>query len=184
MANELVAGNRERDNRRLFTRLSIIAVAMFGFGYALVPFYDQICKALGVNSLVERDEIAANTQVDKTRLVVIEFDANSHGMPWRFQPVVRHMEVHPGELVHVEYEVANVRGAPVTGQAVVSYGPQLAGRYFRKLECFCFTQQTLAAGETRRMPVTFVVDASLPADITTITLSYTFFEVAGLGGKS
>jgi cytochrome c oxidase assembly protein subunit 11 len=184
MANELVAGNRRRDNLRLFTRLSVIAVAMFGFGYALVPFYDQICKALGVNSLVERDEIAANSQVDKTRLVTIEFDANSHGMPWRFQPAVRHMEVHPGELVHVEYEVANVRSAPVTGQAVVSYGPQLAGRYFRKLECFCFTQQTLAAGETRRMPVTFVVDASLPADINTITLSYTFFEVAGLGGKS
>jgi len=184
MANELVAGNRRRDNRRLFTRLSVIAVAMFGFGYALVPFYDQICKALGVNSLIERDEIAANTRVDRARLVTIEFDANAHGMPWRFQPAVRHMEVHPGELVHIEYEVANVRGAPVTGQAVVSYGPQLAGRYFRKLECFCFTQQTLAAGETRRMPVTFVVDASLPADINTITLSYTFFEVAGLGGKS
>jgi len=184
MANELLAGRRERDNRRLFTRLSVVAVAMFGFGFALVPFYDQICRALGINSLVERGEIAANSQVDRTRLVNIEFDANSHGMPWRFQPAVRHMEVHPGELVQVEYEVANVRGAPVTGQAVVSYGPALAGRYFRKLECFCFTQQTLAAGESRRMPVSFVVDASLPGDINTITLSYTFFEVAGLGGKS
>ncbi|OFZ86893.1 MAG: cytochrome c oxidase assembly protein [Betaproteobacteria bacterium RBG_16_66_20] len=184
MANELLAGRRERDNRRLFTRLSVVAVAMFGFGFALVPFYDQICRALGINSLVERGEIAANSQVDRTRLVSIEFDANAHGMPWRFQPAVRHMEVHPGELVQVEYEVANVRGAPVTGQAVVSYGPALAGRYFRKLECFCFTQQTLAAGESRRMPVSFVVDASLPGDINTITLSYTFFEVAGLGGKS
>jgi len=184
MANELLAGRRERDNRRLFTRLSVVAVAMFGFGFALVPFYDQICRALGINSLVERGEIAANSQVDRTRLVSIEFDANAHGMPWRFQPAVRHMEVHPGELVQVEYEVANVRGAPVTGQAVVSYGPGLAGRYFRKLECFCFTQQTLAAGESRRMPVSFVVDASLPGDINTITLSYTFFEVAGLGGKS
>jgi len=184
MESDLVAGNRERDNRRMFTRLSIVAVAMFGFGFALVPFYDQICRALGVNSLVERDAIAANTQVDRTRLVSIEFDANAHGMPWRFQPMVRHMEVHPGELVHVEYEVANVRGAPMTGQAVVSYGPALAGRYVRKLECFCFTQQTLAAGETRRMPVSFVVDASLPADINTFTLSYTFFEVAGLRPKS
>lgn len=184
MANDLIAGNRKRDNRRMFTRLSIVAVAMFGFGYALVPFYDQICRALGVNSLVERDEIAANTQVDRTRLVTIEFDANAHGMPWRFQPVVRHMEVHPGELVNVEYEVANVHGAPITAQAVVSYGPALAGRFVRKLECFCFTQQTLAAGETRRMPVSFVVDAALPAEINTITLSYTFFEVAGLGGKS
>ena len=184
MANDLVAGNRERDNRRMLARLSIVAVAMFGFGYALVPFYDKICQALGVNSLVERDDVAANTQVDRTRLVTIEFDANAHGMPWQFQPVVRHMQVHPGELVHVEYEVANVRGAPMTGQAVVSYGPALAGRYFRKLECFCFTQQTLAAGESRRMPVTFVVDPNLPAEINTITLSYTFFEVAGLGGKS
>ena len=167
------------DNQRMLTRLSIVAVAMFGFGYALVPFYDKICEALGVNSLEVRAEPVANTQVDLTRMVSIEFDANSHGMPWRFQPVVRHMQVHPGQLVHVEYEVSNVRSAAVTGQAVVSYGPALAGRFVRKLECFCFSQQTLAAGETRRMPVTFVVDASLPADINTFTLSYTFFEVAG-----
>ena len=179
MTNDQALGNR-----RMLTRLSIVAVAMFGFGYALVPFYDQICRALGINSLVERNEIAANTVVDRARFVTIEFDANSHGMPWRFQPAVRHMEVHPGELVHVEYEVANVRSAAVTGQAVVSYGPALAGRYVRKLECFCFTQQTLAAGETRRMPVVFVVDPQLPRDVHTITLSYTFFEVAGRGGAS
>jgi cytochrome c oxidase assembly protein subunit 11 len=167
------------DNRRMLTRLSIVAVLMFGFGYALVPFYDKICVALGINSLEDRAELPVNTQVDLTRTVTIEFDANSHGMPWRFEPVVRHMQVHPGQLVHIDYEVSNVRSAPVTGQAVVSYGPALAGRSVRKLECFCFTQQTLAAGETRRMPVTFVVDASLPAEINTFTLSYTFFEVAG-----
>jgi cytochrome c oxidase assembly protein subunit 11 len=111
--------------------------------------------------------------------VTVELDANAHGMPWRFQPMVRHLQVHPGQLVHVEYEVANVRGTPMTGQAVVSYGPRLAGQYVRKLDCFCFTQQTLAAGETRRMPVSFVLDADLPADINSVTLSYTFFEVAG-----
>jgi cytochrome c oxidase assembly protein subunit 11 len=172
------------DNRRMRTRLSIVAVAMFGFGFALVPFYDRICVALGINSLVERSEPAANTQVDMTRAVTIEFDANAHGMPWRFQPAVRYMEVHPGQLVQVDYEVANVRSAAVTGQAVASYGPALAGRFFRKLDCFCFTQQTLAAGETRRMSVSFVIDASLPADINTITLSYTFFEVPGAKGKS
>jgi cytochrome c oxidase assembly protein subunit 11 len=166
-------------NRRMLTRLSIVAVAMFGFGFALVPFYDHICRALGMNSLVEKSEPAANTQVDLTRKVTIEFDANAHGMPWRFQPTVRHLVVHPGQLVNVDYEVANVRASAMTGQAVVSYGPALAGRYVRKLECFCFTQQTLAAGETRRMPVSFVLDASLPADINTVTLSYTFFEVAG-----
>jgi cytochrome c oxidase assembly protein subunit 11 len=175
---------QQQDNRRMLTRLSIVAVLMFGFGFALVPFYEHICRALGVNSLVERSEAAPNTKVDLSRTVIIELDANSHGMPWRFQPVVRHLEVHPGELVQIEYEVANVRGAAMTGQAVVSYGPSLAGQFVRKLDCFCFTQQTLAAGETRRMPVSFVLDAGLPADINTVTLSYTFFEVAGTKGKS
>ena len=166
-------------NNRMLTRLSIVAVAMFGFGFALVPFYDHICRALGVNSMVEKSELPANTKVDFTRRVTIELDANAHGMPWSFRPLVRHLEVHPGELVHVEYEVANVRDTAMTGQAVVSYGPALAGRFVRKLDCFCFTQQTLAAGEKRIMPVTFVLDADLPADINTFTLSYTFFEVAG-----
>jgi cytochrome c oxidase assembly protein subunit 11 len=174
-----MTGDQILGNRRIFTRLSIVAVGMFGFGFALVPFYDHICRALGVNSMVERNDLPANTQVDLTRTVTIELDANAHGMPWRFQPVVRHLAVHPGELVHIEYEVANVRGSPMTGQAVVSYGPAYAGQFVRKLECFCFTQQTLAAGETRRMPVSFVLDATLPADINTVTLSYTFFEVAG-----
>jgi cytochrome c oxidase assembly protein subunit 11 len=185
MAEPIAASaGRERENRRLFTRLSIVAVAMFGFGYLMVPFYERICLALGVNSLVARDAAPANSQVDRTRSISIEFDANAHNLPWRFQPLVRHLSVHPGELVSVEYEIANVRSAPVTGHAVPSYGPARAGQYFRKLECFCFQQQTLAAGETRRMPVVFVVDAALPADVHTITLSYTFFEVAGLGGKS
>jgi cytochrome c oxidase assembly protein subunit 11 len=167
------------DNRRMLTRLSIVAVLMFGFGFALVPFYDKICIALGVNSLVKRTELPANTQVDMTRMITIEFDANAHGMPWRFQPAVRHMQVRPGQLVQIDYEVANVRSAAVTGQAVASYGPTIAGSFFRKLECFCFTQQTLGPGETRTMPVSFTIDASLPAEINTITLSYTFFEVAG-----
>ena len=175
---------RKRQNRRLLTRLSIVAALMFGFGFALVPFYERICLALGINSLVARDEVPANTQVDTARTVMIELDANAHNLPWRFRPLKRHVEVHPGELVHVEYEIANVRSAPVTGQAVPSYGPALAGPYFRKLECFCFQQQTLGPGETRRMPVTFLVDPALPKDVNTITLSYTFFEVAGLGGRS
>jgi cytochrome c oxidase assembly protein subunit 11 len=167
------------DNRRLSRRLAIVAVAMFGFGFALVPFYNQICAALGVGQLVEREELAANTQIDYSRTVEIELDSNAHDLPWRFTPLVRHVTVHPGELATVEYEVVNVRGAPVTGQAVPSYGPQYAGEYFKKIECFCFTQQTLAAGESRRMPVTFVVDPKLPASVKTIALSYTFFAVPG-----
>ena len=173
----------KQENRRLSMRLAIVAIGMFGFGFALVPFYDQICAALGVNSLVQKAEVT-NTQVDRSRQVVIELDSNAHDLPWRFRPMVRHVTVHPGELATVEYEVINVRNAPVTGQAVPSYGPQHAGEYFHKIECFCFTQQTLAPGEIRRMPVTFVVDPKLPASVSSIALSYTFFEVAGRGGKS
>jgi cytochrome c oxidase assembly protein subunit 11 len=173
----------QKDNRRLSIRLAIVAVGMFGFGFALVPFYNQICVALGINSIEEKAE-AVNSQVDLSRTVTIELDSNAHNLPWRFKPLVSHVTVHPGELKTVEYEVVNVRQVPVTGQAVPSYGPQYAGEYFKKIECFCFTQQTLAGGESRRMPVTFVVDPKLPASVTTIAVSYTFFEVAGRGGKS
>jgi cytochrome c oxidase assembly protein subunit 11 len=170
-------------NKRLSRRLAIVAVGMFGFAFALVPFYNQICAALGVGSLVERSEVS-NSQIDTSRTVTIELDSNAHNLPWRFKPLVSQVKVHPGELTVVEYEIVNVREAPVTGQAVPSYGPQRAGEYFQKIECFCFTQQTLAAGETRRMPVAFVVDPKLPKDVNTIAVSYTFFEVAGRGGKS
>ena len=173
----------QKENRRLSTRLAIVALGMFGFGFALVPFYNQICAALGINSIEQKAEIP-NSQVDPTRTVTIELDSNAHNLPWRFKPLVSHVTVHPGELKTVEYEIVNVRQAAVTGQAVPSYGPQQAGEYFKKIECFCFTQQTLAAGETRRMSVTFVVDPKLPASVSTIAVSYTFFEVAGRGGKS
>jgi len=173
------------ENRRMLRKLSVVAVLMFGFGYALVPFYDAMCRALGVNEFIRADAApAANSQVDLSRSVTIELDANAHNLPWSFRPLVRHVTVHPGELATVEYEIANVRSEAVTAQAVPSYGPARAGEHFRKMECFCFTQQTLAPGETRRFPVTFVVDAKLPRDVNTITLSYTFFEVAGRGGKS
>jgi cytochrome c oxidase assembly protein subunit 11 len=173
------------ENRRTLARLAVVAVAMFGFGYALVPFYDAICRALGVNEFIQADALpAGNTQVDASRTITVELDANVHDAPMHFRPLVRHMKVHPGELATVEYEIANVRGAPVTAQAVPSYGPARAAEHFRKMECFCFTQQTLAAGETRRMPLVFVVDPKLPKDVSTITLSYTFFEVAGRGGRS
>lgn len=175
--------NTKIENKRLARRLAFVAVAMFGFGFALVPFYNQICAALGVNSILAASE-PLNSQIDSTRTITIELDSNTHDLPWRFRPLVNHVTVHPGELTTVEYEVVNVREAAVTGQAVPSYGPQHAGEYFRKLDCFCFTQQTLAAGETRRMPVTFVVDPKLPRDINSIAVSYTFFEVAGRGGKS
>ena len=173
------------ENRQLLMKLSIVAALMFGFGYALVPFYDKICQALGINNLAVAEASApVNTQVDRSRSVTIELDANAHNLPWRFRPLVNHVQVHPGEVMTVEFEIVNVRDAAVTGQAVPSYGPMRAGEHFRKLDCFCFKQQTLAAGETRRMPVVFIIDPALPADLNTITLSYTFFEVPGLKGKS
>ena len=175
--------NTKRENRRLSRRLTFVAIGMFGFAFALVPFYNQICAALGINSLEGPAEVV-NSQVDTTRTVTIELDSNAHNLPWRFKPMVSAIKVHPGELAMVEYEIVNVRDAAVTGQAVPSYGPQNAGEYFRKIECFCFTHQTLAAGETRRMPVVFVVDPKLPKDVNTIAVSYTFFEVAGRGGKT
>jgi cytochrome c oxidase assembly protein subunit 11 len=173
----------KQENRRLSRRLAVVALGMFGFAFALVPFYNQICVALGINN-IDQPSVVTNTQVDTSRTITIEFDSNIHDLPWRFRPLVSHLQVHPGELTTVEYEVVNVRQVAVTGQAVPSYGPPRAGEYFQKVECFCFTQQTLAAGETRRMPVVFVVDPKLPRDVNTIALSYTFFEVAGRGGKS
>jgi cytochrome c oxidase assembly protein subunit 11 len=171
------------ENRRLFKRLAIVACAMFGFGYALVPLYYRICAAWGVNSLGELPQAARNTQVDAARRVTIEFDANERGLGWRFKPLVNHLDVHPGEVATVEYEVVNERAQPITAQAIASYGPEFAGAYFKKIECFCFRQQTLAPGEARRMPVVFVIDPKLPRDVTNIAISYTFFEVPGRGGR-
>ena len=177
----------QRENRRMLIRLALVAAGMFGFGYALVPFYYQICKAWGVGSLEgTADSLPgspANSQVDKSRTVTIELDSNSHGLPWKFKPLVNHVDVHPGEVATVEYEVVNERPTPITAQAVASFGPEFAGEYFKKIECFCFTRQTLAGGETRRMPVVFFVDPKLPKDVHTISLSYTFFQIAGTGGR-
>jgi cytochrome c oxidase assembly protein subunit 11 len=170
------------DNRTILRKLVIVAVLMFGFGWALVPLYRKICEITGINVVTTRDanaeRAARNTQVDTSRTIIVEFDANKQG-PWRFKPHVNHVEVHPGELVRVDYDLVNLEGRPMAGQAIPSYAPMQSARYFQKLECFCFQQQVLAGGETRRFPVVFFVDPDLPRDVTTITLSYTFFEVPG-----
>ena len=170
----------DRLNRSTLIRLVVSAALMFGFGYALVPFYEKLCQVLDVNNL-NKDEgaVPRNTQVDLTRSVTVEFDANLHKLPWNFKPVTGSVVVHPGEVATVEYEISNTRSEGMTGQAIPSYTPSAAMQYFQKLECFCFRQQTLAGGETRRMPIAFLVSPSLPKDISTITLSYTFFEVPG-----
>ena len=171
---------QRRSNNTLLKKLGVIVVAMFGFGYALVPFYDKICEAAGLRNIAQADVLAlANTQVDATRVVRIEFDSNVRDLAWSFKAIEPVVNVHPGEVRQVEFEVVNATGHALTGQAIPSYGPAYAGQYFKKMECFCFAQQTLAAGETRRMPVVFVVDPHAPADLATITLSYTFFPIEG-----
>lgn len=169
---------QRRSNLALMKRLAIVVIGMFAFGYALVPFYEQICRATGLRNIAQADPVG-NTQVDATRSVRVEFDANLRNLPWTFKPLEAVVDVHPGELRQVVYEVVNNSGRPMTGQAIPSYGPREAAQYFRKLDCFCFAKQTLGPGEARRMPVVFVVDPAAPADLTTITLSYTFFEVEG-----
>ena len=168
-------------NRQMLGKLLVIAALMFGFGYALVPVYKQMCEVLGINVLTQQDGTVAydkNTQVDKSRSIVVELDGNSQG-PWRFRPTTRSVTVHPGELTSVMYEVVNTQARTVQAQAIPSYAPQSATPHFKKVECFCFKQQTLGPNEAKQMPVVFYIDPKLPREVTTITLSYTFFEIAG-----
>jgi cytochrome c oxidase assembly protein subunit 11 len=174
-----------RLNRAMLGKLLVITVFMFGFGYALVPLYRQMCELLGINVLTQKDgtvQRPANTQVDKSRTVTVELDGNSQG-PWRFRPTTRSIDVHPGELATVMYEVVNTQNRVVQAQAIPSYAPQSATPHFKKVECFCFRQQTLQAHEARQMPVVFFIDPALPGEVKNITLSYTFFEVGGTSGN-
>ena len=170
----------QRHNRVLLAKLGVVVVAMFGFGYLLVPFYEKICEVTGLRNIDAADTVA-NTQVDTTRTVHIEFDTNLRNLPWDFRALQLAENVHPGEVTQAMFQVVNLTDRPITGQAIPSYGPQQAALYFKKLDCFCFSQQTLAPHEKRDMPVVFVVDPALPKDVGTITLAYTFFEVEGNG---
>ena len=162
---------------------------MFAFGYALIPLYKRICEVTGINilALSERDvpgngtagkNVRLNTQVDSSRTITVEFDANARG-PWSFKPAVNSMKVHPGELSTVMYEFRNEQNHRMSAQAIPSYAPKNAAPYFNKLECFCFNQYTLEPGEKKEWPVAFIIDPKLSKDVSTITLSYTFFEVGG-----
>jgi cytochrome c oxidase assembly protein subunit 11 len=182
---------------KLEQKLVVIVIAMFGFGYALVPLYRALCEATGINILAlseletpgQKASIPSNSQIDKTRTITVEFDANTRsnsggkvgnaGGIWDFKPAVRSLKVHPGELTTVVYEFQNTQNRRMAAQAIPSYAPMQASAHFNKVECFCFQQYTLEAGEKRTWPVAFVIDPKLSKDVTTITLSYTFFEVGG-----
>ena len=168
-------------NRVLLKKLVFVTLLMFAFGYALIPFYKKICEVTGIN----KDKIVvSNTQMDPARWVTIEFDANIGAkLPWKFEPQTTSVRIHPGELKQVMYRVVNLTDRTIVGQAIPSYGPAQAGAYFKKIECFCFTQQTLKPFEERMMPVQFVVQNDLPKDVNTITLSYTFFEQVKAGAR-
>jgi cytochrome c oxidase assembly protein subunit 11 len=183
--------NLRSENLKMVGKLAVVTVGMFSFGYALIPIYKHICEVTGINilSLSERmvpgngkagvqAQLPANTQVDLSRTITVEFDANARG-PWDFKPEKRSIQVHPGELNTVMYEFQNVQNRRMAAQAIPSYAPHQAASHFNKLECFCFNQYTLEPGEKKRWPVAFVIDPKLSKDVTTITLSYTFFEVGG-----
>ena len=184
-----MAFNLVRYNRQLLLKLIVISSAMFVFGYALIPMYRVLCEVTGINVVTSKNDygtravgaVNKNTQVDESRLITVEFDSNTQG-PFRFRSVKNSMQVHPGEMIQVVYEVVNTQGRAVSAQAIPSYAPKQATQHFTKLECFCFEQQTLKPNESREMPVVFVIDPALPKDVKNITLSYTFFEV-GSGQK-
>lgn len=161
-------------NRSVLKKLIVVTIGMFAFGFALVPFYKKICEVTG---LAQERVAVSNTQVDPARSVTVEFDANvGTGLPWRFEPLTPKVTAHPGEVKQVLYRIVNTTDRTVVGQAIPAYAPARAAGYFKKIECFCFSEQTLKPGEERLMPVQFVVQNDLPRDVHTITLSYTFYE--------
>lgn len=165
--------------RRLVGRLALVAAGAFFLGFGLVPLYEIACeKVFGIK--LDSDPVASDTaaavRVDESRWVTVQFDATVNSkLGWQFQPRVRSMKVHPGQLVEAWYEASNPADRALVGNAVPSIAPSNASAFFNKTECFCFTEQKLGPGESRAMPVRFVVDPKLPADVRTITLGYVFY---------
>ncbi len=173
-------------NTRLMRKLLLATLAMFGFGFALVPLYDVFCQVTGLNGKTQRLDVQAaqDMSVDETRWVNVEFTANvNSGMPWEFRPKQTRMRVHPGAVNTTVYYAHNTAAEAITGQAVPSVTPGKAGAHFKKIECFCFDRQLLQAGETKEMPVRFIVDRKLAPEVQTVTLSYTFFNVDAASAK-
>jgi cytochrome c oxidase assembly protein subunit 11 len=166
-------------NRRIVKRLGLVVLAMFGFGFALVPLYDVFCEVTGLNGKTGRIEAeqALGQKIDRERLVTVQFlvSVNSE-LPWDVRPMVKKIKVHPGEVTEVKYLATNNTAGTVAGQAVPSLMPGLAAKYFNKTECFCFTRQVLGPGEEKEMPLRFIVDPELPEEIRTVSLSYTVYQ--------
>lgn len=159
-------------------RLLLAALGMFGFGFAMIPFYNVFCEWTGLNGrTADGPSAAVDYQTDTQRTVTVEFVASvNENLPWEFRPEVVRMQVHPGQAYTTRFYARNRTQAAMVGHAVPSVAPGVAARHFRKTECFCFTEQRFAGNEGRWMPVRFVVDPALPDKYEVVTLSYTFFD--------
>lgn len=173
-------------DRRLPWKLALAACAMAGFGFLLVPLYRAYCEFTGVNDTTIRRidyNDAARQKVDTSRWVTVELVATTSGtLPWEFRPETPRLRVHPGDLVLATFHARNIGNAAIVGQAIPTVTPSPAAAHFHKIECFCFSRQPLAPGEAKELPLQFQVDPQLPAEIGTLTLAYTFFEVPGTRG--
>src|SRR3989338_1929790 len=163
---------------RLVPRLLLLVALMFGFGFALVPIYDVMCQAFGINGKTAAEAYQGEQSVIEDRHVRVQFLAtNSVEMVWEFRPQADELTVHPGASNEMLFVAYNPTDKPMTAQAIPSVAPSKAAAYFHKTECFCFTQQVLQPGERIEMPVRFIVDRDLPADVRHLTLAYTLFDI-------
>jgi cytochrome c oxidase assembly protein subunit 11 len=171
----------ENPNNKLLLLLCITILSMFGFGFAMVPLYNVLCKNLGINGKTAKNSYLASDAIDLSRSIRVEFMTNNNNyLPWKFYSRLQHIQLHPGENILVYFEAKNNSNRAMTVQAIPSVSPGIAAKHLKKTECFCFTQQTLNAGQQRSMPVLFHIDTQLPKCIKTITLSYTLFDTTGL----
>lgn len=174
-----MSGSEQKSITRTVLRHGFIVVAMFGFGYLMVPLYNVICEVAGLNGKTGRAEASISQKVaaDESREITVEFvSVINGGGGWEFSPNQASMKVHPGQMYNASYFARNLSDQAVVGQAVPSVAPSAAAKYFNKTECFCFTRQEFVAGGQRDMPLTFIIDPDLPDTIDTVTLSYTFFN--------
>ena len=169
----------QQNNKRLVKRLVLAVVLMFGFAFALVPLYNVLCDLTGLNGRTSGEASVASTTVDAEREVTVQFVTSiKPDMPWQFGPQVRSIKVHPGQIQQVNFFAENKSPINITGQAIPSVTPGKAAAYFKKTVCFCFNEQVLAAGERVDMPLIFYIDPALPEKVSTITLSYTLFNIS------
>lgn len=175
--------SNEKKQQKLLLILALIVLGMFAFGFALVPIYNSLCKTLGINGKTNPEAIAYDASkitIAAEREVLVEFVAtNNSGVPWAFYPKTKKIKVHPGEIVKLAFYAENKTDHRMTVQAIPSVTPGIAAKYLKKTECFCFTQQTLNGHEAMNMPLLFHLDTALPANVKTVTLSYTLFDVTG-----